>query len=63
MKITTLITTMLVTLFATSSFSSTTKCDHRGNAGLFANTNPSALKNTDKTKQTSSTTTTRSGVR
>lgn len=63
MKITTLLTTMLVTLFSANSFSSTTKCDHRGNAGLFANTNPAAVKHTAKTKQTSSTTTTRSGVR
>lgn len=34
-----IITATVIALAATSSFAAT-KCDHKGNGGLFANTNP-----------------------
>ncbi len=52
-----------ITLTTTTSFANTTKCDHRGNAGLFANTNPPVAKATAKTKTTSSSSAPQSGVR
>lgn len=69
MKAAKIITVAILTIAASASFansSNSTKCDHRGSAGLFANTNPqvSSIK-TVKVASSATTTssTTRTGTR
>ncbi|AHI04817.1 hypothetical protein BDW_01535 [Bdellovibrio bacteriovorus W] len=60
MKAAKIITVAILTITASASFansSNSTKCDHRGSAGLFANTNPS-VSTIKAAKVASSTTTT-----
>lgn len=69
MKVVKIITVAVLTIAASTSFansSNSTKCDHRGTASLFANTNPSvssvkAAKVVASSTKTSSTT--RTGTR
>lgn len=69
MKAAKIITVAILTIAASASFansSNSTKCDHRGSAGLFANTNPqvSSIK-TVKVASSATTTssTTKTGTR
>lgn len=58
MTLTKIITAAIITFSATASLAST-KCDHKGSNGLFANTNPPASVKVVKT----ATATTQTGVR
>lgn len=43
MTITKIFTAAIITIAASTSLAAT-KCDHKGNSGLFANTNPTVVK-------------------